>query len=244
MTLDNAPTKGYTLFIRQRCHRAKLMEIISRQEAQAKGLKRYFTGEPCKNGHVAERQTSNSTCMECARFKDKKRNGTPKRKASHTASRNRNIETMRARDRARGKQPERMAANRDWKEKNREQHNAASVEYTRKRLAVDPLYRLTRQLRNRARKALLASRACKSGATFELIGCTSAELRSHLEAQFSEGMSWENYSYRGWHVDHIRPCASFDLTDPEQQKQCFHFSNLQPLWRLENRLKSDHWEAA
>jgi hypothetical protein len=52
-------------------------------------------------------------------------------------------------------------------------------------------------------------------------------------------MSWGNYGLHGWHVDHIIPCASFDLTDPEQQRQCFHYTNLQPLWAEDNLRKSD-----
>jgi hypothetical protein len=51
-------------------------------------------------------------------------------------------------------------------------------------------------------------------------------------------MTWENYG-PVWHVDHIRPCASFDLTDPAQQRECFHFSNLQPLFAAENLAKGD-----
>jgi hypothetical protein len=50
-------------------------------------------------------------------------------------------------------------------------------------------------------------------------------------------MSWATYGFRGWHIDHIRPCAAFNLSDPEQQKVCFHFSNLQPLWAPENLSK-------
>ena len=57
-------------------------------------------------------------------------------------------------------------------------------------------------------------------------------------------MSWDNYGIHGWHIDHIRPCASFDLTDPEQQRQCFHYPNLQPLWAFDNLSKNDGWEAA
>ena len=59
----------------------------------------------------------------------------------------------------------------------------------------------------------------------------------HLEAQFKPGMTWDNYGLKGWHVDHIRPCASFDLRDPEQQRRCFHYTNLQPLWAEENLKK-------
>ena len=69
-----------------------------------------------------------------------------------------------------------------------------------------------------------------------LLGCTLKELKVYLEDQFVEGMSWENYGE--WEVDHIMPCASFDLTDEVQQQRCFHYSNLQPLFAVENRQKS------
>jgi len=72
-----------------------------------------------------------------------------------------------------------------------------------------------------------------------LIGCTVQELRDHLEFQFRESMSWDNCGRNGWEIDHIIPCSSFDLTDPEQQKRCFHFSNLQPLWSEENLRKGN-----
>jgi hypothetical protein len=78
--------------------------------------------------------------------------------------------------------------------------------------------------------------------TLELVGCTVPELRQHLEAQFTEGMTWDSYGRHGWHVDHIRPCASFDLTDPEQQRQCFHYTNLQPLWAVDNIRKGAKWD--
>jgi len=66
----------------------------------------------------------------------------------------------------------------------------------------------------------------------DLIGCTPLELKTHLERKFTEGMSWDNYGK--WHIDHIIPCAAFDLTDPVQQRQCFHYSNLQPMWATAN----------
>ena len=90
-------------------------------------------------------------------------------------------------------------------------------------------------LRNRIRSAL--NGAGKSASTAALIGCSFADLRKHLEAQFEPGMSWENHAPDGWHIDHILPCASFDLSDPLQQKQCFHFSNLRPMWAFKNRAK-------
>ena len=88
--------------------------------------------------------------------------------------------------------------------------------------------------------ALTAAGVKRAAASFDLTGCTVAELRQYLEAQFTDGMSWENRSE--WHIDHVRPCASFDLTDPEQQRECFHYTNLQPLWAADNLSKSDTWQ--
>jgi hypothetical protein len=95
-------------------------------------------------------------------------------------------------------------------------------------------------MRRRVNKAIrdkYAGFVRKGGRTTELIGCSIVDLMTHLEKQFMRGMSWENYGYRGWHIDHIRPCAKFDLTDPEQQKACFHFTNLRPLWAADNHAK-------
>ncbi len=79
---------------------------------------------------------------------------------------------------------------------------------------------------------------CKSIHTMELLGCTIDEFKMYLENKFREGMNWNNYGYRGWHIDHIKPCTMFDLTDSEQQKICFHYTNLQPLWAIDNFKKN------
>ena len=65
------------------------------------------------------------------------------------------------------------------------------------------------------------------------------DLRFHLQKNWLPGMSWENYGYYGWHIDHIIPCSKFDLSKLEEQKKCFHFTNLQPLWALDNIKKSN-----
>lgn len=104
--------------------------------------------------------------------------------------------------------------------------------------------RLLANLRTRIYQALKGIN--KSKRTLELLGFTSKNFRHHLESQFKEGMTWENYGtgwngkgMKEWHVDHIKPCVSFDLTDPKQQKECFNYKNLQPLWATENFRKSD-----
>jgi hypothetical protein len=69
----------------------------------------------------------------------------------------------------------------------------------------------------------------------ELIGCSIDKLWNHLESKFESWMTKENYGL--WHVDHIIACAKFDLTRPEQQRTCFHYTNLQPLEAIENMRK-------
>ena len=101
-------------------------------------------------------------------------------------------------------------------------------------------YRLQQRLRKRVAKALGGKIAGKLGARW--FGCSPAELMAHLEAQFTAGMTWEN---RGeWHVDHVRPLASFDLSDPEQRRLACHYTNLQPLWAEDNLRKHAKWDLA
>jgi hypothetical protein len=95
------------------------------------------------------------------------------------------------------------------------------------------------RLRNRINTALTRGAHTRAGRTNELLGCSYQEFARHLESQFEPGMSWENRHQ--WHIDHIRPCASFDLTDPEQQRRCFHWSNMQPLWAEDNLRKHAKW---
>lgn len=106
------------------------------------------------------------------------------------------------------------------------------VKHCRDRRGSDPKYRLTCRMRARMWGALKLRP--KSGKTFDLIGCSPSELVKHLELQFTDGMSWDNYGLRGWHVDHIKPCYEFNLGDPVQQRACFHYTNLRPLWWTDN----------
>lgn len=101
--------------------------------------------------------------------------------------------------------------------------------------------RIRNVTRQRIRKAIRASGAVKSARTLELIGCSIPELKMHLERQFGEGMSWENYG-TAWHIDHKKPLAVFDMNNPEHQRSAFHFTNLQPLLAEDNLRKSDKWE--
>jgi hypothetical protein len=78
----------------------------------------------------------------------------------------------------------------------------------------------------------------KSHSTMVLLGCDIDFFLQHLENQFDSIMTWKNYGQFGWHIDHIIPCDAFDLTLEEEQKKCFHYSNLRPLWWVDNLKKS------
>jgi hypothetical protein len=98
----------------------------------------------------------------------------------------------------------------------------------------NPNIKIAHSLRNRIIKVLNGS--TKKDSTFNLLGCTIAEFKLYLESQFTETMSWENYGSI-WHIDHILPCASFDLSEESQQRLCFNYRNLQPLLAHDNLVK-------
>lgn len=94
-------------------------------------------------------------------------------------------------------------------------------------------------LRNRLKNAV--KREFKKGKTLELLGCNIDEFKKYIENQFDDKMNWDNYgSY--WELDHIRPCDSFNLENLEEQKECFIFTNIQPLEVTQNRIKSNQYE--
>jgi hypothetical protein len=129
-----------------------------------------------------------------------------------------------------------------WNEKirkryeiNKENINSTRRKNLQKRRDNDPKYRAAMSLRCRLYLAVKE----KKGKTMELTGCSVDELLKYLESKFTEGMSWENYGK--WHIDHIKPCSSFKLEDLEEQKKCFHWTNLQPLWAIDNLKKGSIW---
>ena len=130
----------------------------------------------------------------------------------------------------------------EWKEyrkKYRKEHLEERRIYTNERYASDIQYKLSRIIRGRLHKVV--SREQKVGSAVHDLGCTLEELKIHLENQFKEGMTWDNWKPDGWHIDHIKPLSKFDLTDPVQFKEAVHYTNLQPLWWNENFEKSDKW---
>lgn len=124
--------------------------------------------------------------------------------------------------------------------KNPEPYRAALRRRDAKNKALRNNAWLASKIRNRVRFVMLGK--IKSAPTLVLLGCPLDLFRLHLQNQFRDGMAWNNYGTY-WHIDHIRPCASFDLSKPEEQAKCFHYSNLQPLTAFENKSKGAKYVA-
>jgi len=123
----------------------------------------------------------------------------------------------------------------EWRKENRKILNEKHKEYEKNRKLTDAEFKLIKTLRSRLSRAIKRQKSNKCDTTIELLGCSISFLKIFLEAKFKEGMTWENHGK--WHIDHIKPCASFNLLDEEEQKKCFHYTNLQPLWASENLSK-------
>lgn len=115
------------------------------------------------------------------------------------------------------------------------ERKARIYEWTKMKLETDPLFRLKFNMRNRVRGAFKAKKWHKNSSISKHIGCTLNELKNHIQIRFTEGMTWENYGE--WELDHIIPISSAKTVD-EMYKLC-HYTNLQPLWRLDNIKKSN-----
>lgn len=117
-----------------------------------------------------------------------------------------------------------------WKAKN--------PNYKREKLKSDINFRIKENLRGRLYKAIKNNSKAKS--TLKLLGCTIDELKAHITSLFLKGMTWDNYGK--WHIDHIKPCSLFDFSKGEEQLKCFHYTNLQPLWAIDNLIKNNKYE--
>ena len=109
--------------------------------------------------------------------------------------------------------------------------------YVNNRLKTNVQFKLTHNLRNRLNSAIKGN--YKVGSSVKDLGCSVEELKSYLESKFQPEMTWDNWTIDGWHIDHIKPLASFDLTDRKQLLEACHYTNLQPLWAIDNFIKND-----
>jgi hypothetical protein len=113
---------------------------------------------------------------------------------------------------------------------NKEKYYDKQNTIKREKYKNDPIYKLTVLLKNRLTQTLKRQSVYKTNKMIPLLGCNLEEAKLHLEYQFKPEWDWDNHGDL-WEIDHILPCSSFDLSDPEQQKICFHYTNLQPLFK-------------
>ncbi len=124
----------------------------------------------------------------------------------------------------------------EWRKKNKEKIKRDKQEYWHIK-KNDTVFKVKEYLRHRIYSALKGN--TKSLSTMFLIGCEIDYLMYLIQEKFTEGMSWDNYG--DWHIDHIKPCAKFDLSKPSEQVKCFNFTNLQPLWAKDNLKKGSKY---
>lgn len=132
----------------------------------------------------------------------------------------------------------------DYKLKNKDKIRKYKKDYYDRKYFSDPNFKLQMRLRSRLREVVKGK--TKTGSAIRDLGCSIDELRRYIESMFykhpitGEMMSWDNHGVYGWHIDHVRPLASFDLTDRKQFLQACHYTNLQPLWAEENLKKGSN----
>jgi len=130
-----------------------------------------------------------------------------------------------------------------WRKENYQQNREYVIKQTNQykvnKMNTDIAFKFERRLRSRLYSAFVSKTQVKKQRTLKYVGCTSDFFKKWMEFQLYDGMTLENYGE--WHIDHIRPCSSFDLTNAEEQKKCFYYKNLQPLWAKDNLVKSDKY---
>lgn len=204
------------------------IEIGTLRQAKENKWEFYFTGDECINGHIDAKATNRRQCLQC-----------------------RSNESQSSKTKERGKKW--RLANKDHvHEQNKiyyQNNRELKIKYTREWVKNNPnkvtAYRVKRRstpegklihnLRNRVNKIMQRIDVVKDSTTLDLLGCDAVTAKDYIQSQFTEGMTWENYG--DWDVDHIKPCASFDLTKPEEQKIAFNYKNLRPLWSTPDSAK-------
>lgn len=193
----------------------------------------------CKDGY-------SHTCLDCdnkynAEWKSENRDQhLATRKAWYNANRDTERERMFAYYRR--NRPMLKASHQRWLAKNKDSRNAWQRVYFKKLADTDPNFKLLQRCRSRVSDICRYKK--KAAHTIDLIGTSASHFQEYLRAQFTEGMTWEAFLNGEIELDHIKPVASFDFSDPINQYICFNYRNHQPLWCADNRSKSDKWSKA
>ena len=223
--------------------------------ARERGLTYYFTGKPCPKGHIADRYTKSSKCVDCNKersakygkiyFQKNKERLRNVRKKHAEKNRDKYVEYQRT---YREKNPEKYRKTiESGKEKNKkyqanwyQDNKERLLQKKYKKLKEDVVFRVKELVRSRIQSGLRmhTNKSKKSMRSIMYLGCTYENYIKYLEKKFQKGMTWENMGGKnGWQIDHIKPLAKFDLSKKNEQLMAFNFKNTQPMWAKENRVK-------
>lgn len=206
--------------------KAKKAKWAENNKEHRKAVKKAWD-EKNKKYVLAKRKEYYYNNLEAEKALSKKYRSTEKhkelKKVNDARYRQKNLDKLRAYDKAR---------------KATEEFRAALKVYRLRKLESNPELRIIESMRGRVRVVVKKFKTTKVESSLKLFGCEPILLRNWIEIQFTEGMTWENYGTH-WHVDHIIPVSAFNMLDKDHQKMCFHYENLQPLWSIENLIKSD-----
>ena len=197
-------------------------KIVSRKDATVRGLKKYFTGKPCKkSGHVCERAL-NGNCVACKKEYDIKyyRENAEAIAARHREYAQENKEAI-------------AAYKREYSQENKGRKN----EYKKNRRKYDEGFRMEEMCRNMLQRTLKATKMSKTSKTYKALGYNGEDLLTHLEALFQPSMTW--YNQHLWHIDHSYPVSRY-IKDGEADPAVINaLSNLIPMWADDNMAKGD-----
>jgi hypothetical protein len=216
---------------------------LPRDLAIQKGLKWYVSGIPCDKGHCCERQVVNSRCRECGNEKNKANFDQWYKKGG------RERVIANAQKWSEGNGDKRRLIAREWAREQRKdskfldhinklRREGNRNELHKKRMEEDMSYRIEQKMRTYISLSLKRQSTKKLSKFKKLLGMDVDEFILYIKSKFTNEMTWDNRSLNTWHLDHIRPCESFDLKDKEQQLVCFNYRNHQPLSAKENLTKN------
>ncbi len=179
----------------------------------------------CNRGHerTCENVASSGNCKLCEKDRDRRQYYLDNKE--HLDARNKEY--------YRQNRDERLKHSREWYKANREERIQQTMAYARGRRETDLSFRLANNLRSRLSTAIKNKQ--KTGSAVADLGCSIGEFKLYIEHQFQEGMTWDNYGE--WHLDHVLPLASFDLTDRMEFLEACNWLNMQPLWAINNMRK-------
>lgn len=228
------------------------LQIVSRADAKAHGIRKYFTAIRCRRGHASERSTATGHCLACERERSARREQSAEYREKRSAAAKKRraqpgyIEAEKERYLSQAVQERVRAYRRSEPVKRKRRAYAksakgrAALSERSKRFRSTPYGAAKSAARDMVSRALARAGKEKSDRTHEILGYSPNDLARHIESLFAPGMTWENR--RKWHIDHIRPLSSFDLSTIEGVRNANSLHNLRPIWAKKNLKKSDSWD--